>query len=153
LGKKFLFGGRILSNRNIPESEEKTTYSNCFLAGTKVFTEKGYKNIEEVIEGEMIYTHDGTLQKVNKVMQREYNGAIYHIKAKELYNDIYCTPNHQFLTSNGWKTAEELKVKSDGHHKIDKLSTINECIFNNSFDEDLLDGLILSDNKKVCYDE
>ena len=31
LSKKFLFGGRILSNRNISDSEEKTTYSNCYV--------------------------------------------------------------------------------------------------------------------------
>lgn len=29
--KKFLFGGRILSNRGVQDSEEKTTYSNCYV--------------------------------------------------------------------------------------------------------------------------
>ena len=29
--KKFLFGGRILSNRNVDDSKEKTTYSNCYV--------------------------------------------------------------------------------------------------------------------------
>lgn len=29
--KKFLFGGRILSNRGVDASEEKTTYSNCYV--------------------------------------------------------------------------------------------------------------------------
>ena len=29
--KKFLFGGRILSNRGVDSSEEKTTYSNCYV--------------------------------------------------------------------------------------------------------------------------
>jgi len=31
LEKKFLFGGRILSNRGINDSEEKTTLSNCYV--------------------------------------------------------------------------------------------------------------------------
>ena len=31
LEKKFLFGGRILSNRNVDDSKEKTTYSNCYV--------------------------------------------------------------------------------------------------------------------------
>ena len=31
LQKKFLFGGRILSNRGVDDSEEKTTYSNCYV--------------------------------------------------------------------------------------------------------------------------
>ena len=29
--KKFLFGGRILSNRGVDDTEEKTTYSNCYV--------------------------------------------------------------------------------------------------------------------------
>lgn len=31
LEKKFLFGGRILSNRGIPDEEKKTTLSNCYV--------------------------------------------------------------------------------------------------------------------------
>lgn len=31
LEKKFLFGGRILSNRGVTENEERTTYSNCYV--------------------------------------------------------------------------------------------------------------------------
>lgn len=31
LEKKFLFAGRILSNRGVPESDEHTTYSNCYV--------------------------------------------------------------------------------------------------------------------------
>lgn len=31
LKKKFLFGGRILSNRGVPFDEEKTSYSNCYV--------------------------------------------------------------------------------------------------------------------------
>lgn len=29
--KKFLFGGRILSNRGVDSEDEKTTYSNCYV--------------------------------------------------------------------------------------------------------------------------
>ena len=29
--KKFLFGGRILSNRGVDSEKEKTTYSNCYV--------------------------------------------------------------------------------------------------------------------------
>lgn len=31
LSKKFLFGGRILSNRGVDDANEKTTYSNCYV--------------------------------------------------------------------------------------------------------------------------
>lgn len=31
LSKKFLFGGRILSNRGVDDKNEKTTYSNCYV--------------------------------------------------------------------------------------------------------------------------
>ena len=31
IDKKFLFGGRILSNRNVSEQIERVTYSNCYV--------------------------------------------------------------------------------------------------------------------------
>ena len=31
IDKKFLFGGRILSNRNVSEHIERVTYSNCYV--------------------------------------------------------------------------------------------------------------------------
>lgn len=62
----------------------------CFVAGTKVLTNKGYKNIECIKIGEEVITHNGKLQKVIGTNTRLETNTIIDI------NGIHCTPNHQF---------------------------------------------------------
>lgn len=129
LSQKFLPGGRILANRGLANEGTKITYSNCFIAGTKVLTKQGYKSIEDIQPGELVLTHDNTWQLVNEVMSREYEGDLYEIKGADLYEPIICTPNHKFLTDkNEWKAIEDFRIKSDGHHTIDKLTTSSQFI-------------------------
>lgn len=56
----------------------------------------------------MVMTDDNSWQPVNKVMKKEYSGDLYAIKGTGLYDQIVCTPNHKFLTQNGWKRADRL---------------------------------------------
>jgi ribonucleoside-diphosphate reductase alpha chain len=112
--KRFIFGGRILANRGLEKEGKKVTYSNCFTEGTKVITSDGIKNIEDIVEGDKVLTHTDVFQDVNAIMEREYIGEIYHIKMNGYNDTIHCTPNHKFLTTNGWVSASELKVGKNG---------------------------------------
>lgn len=114
---EFFPGGRTMSNAGIGE---KLTLNNCFLAGTKVLTENGYTNIEDVKVGDMVVTEDGSWQPVNEVMRREYVGNICKLSGASLYDDIYCTPNHQFLTNHGWVRADGLldSIKTPDAHYV-----------------------------------
>ena len=103
----FLPAGRTMSNSGIGEN---LTLNNCFKAGTKVITSEGLKNIEDVKIGDMVLSADDKYHRVNNTMVRDYSGDIYHIKSKSLYDDIYCTPNHKFLTQNGWVRADRLMI-------------------------------------------
>jgi hypothetical protein len=47
----------------------------CFVRGTKVLTENGYKNIEDVCI-ENVYTHNGNFCPVIKNMKRTYSGQL-----------------------------------------------------------------------------
>lgn len=113
IDKKFLFAGRILSNRGLNKDGQKVTLSNCFLKGNKVSTKSGLKNIEDVQVGDFVLSHDGTWNRVNEVMSRDYSGDIYVIDSDDIYEPIMCTPNHKFLTQNGWKRADELIPMKD----------------------------------------
>lgn len=62
----------------------------CFVAGTKVLTNKGYKSIESVKIGEQVITHNGRLQTVIGTNTRLETNTMIDI------NGIHCTPNHQF---------------------------------------------------------
>ena len=106
----FFPAGRSMSNAGIGEM---LTYNNCFLAGTKVLTKNGYVNIEDVKVGSLVATEDGSWQPVNEVMVRDYEGDIYHLSGSKLLGDIYCTPNHQFMTNHGWVAAEKLSKNND----------------------------------------
>lgn len=109
----FLPAGRTLAGAGL-KGKRKMSTSNCFLAGTKVLTERGLVNIEDVQEGDMVVTSHG-LRKVNATMRREYVGDIFSIDGKGLYDTIKCTPNHKFMTNSGWLRADRIFGKESNH--------------------------------------
>ena len=85
----------------------------CFVKGTKVLTENGYKNIEE-IQNENVYTHCGNYYPVLDNMKRSYNGQLYKIRPKYSPYDIVCTPEHPFYAR---KYIVKNRFKIDGIEK------------------------------------
>lgn len=67
----------------------------CFVKGTKVLTDKGYKNIEE-IKDDFVYTHNGNYFPVVQHMVNKYSGQLYKIRPKYSPCEIICTPEHPF---------------------------------------------------------
>ncbi len=102
------------------------TYSTpCFVAGTLVLTEKGYKTIENVREGDKVLTHTNTYQSVVKVGGKRAQDIVRITGT--CIDEILCTPNHPFYVREmyrsghksvrafrepKWKPAAEL-VKTD----------------------------------------
>ena len=149
LSQKFLPGGRILANRGLANEGTKITYSNCFIAGTKVLTKQGYKSIEDIQPGELVLTHDNTWQLVNEAMSREYDGDLYEIRGADLYEPIMCTPNHKFLTNkNEWKAIEDFQIESDGREDIDKLTTSHII---QEFDKESMDTTHIKINEIIVH--
>lgn len=77
----------------------------CFVAGTKVLTNKGYKSIESIKIGEQVITHNGRLQTVIGTNTRLETNTIIDI------NGIHCTPNHQFYVVH----REDAKFLNDNN--------------------------------------
>jgi thymidylate synthase len=86
----------------------------CFVKGTKVLTRNGYKNIEEINNNEMVYTHVGNFSPVVENMVRKYNGQLYKIRPKYSPYDIICTPEHPFYAR---KFIVKNRFKIDGVEK------------------------------------
>ncbi len=51
----------------------------CLLAGQEIVTSTGIKNVEDVVIGDMVLTHNGRFRKVLRTMNRPYEGVGYEI--------------------------------------------------------------------------
>lgn len=86
------------------------TYSfPCFVAGTLVLTNKGYKEIETLKEGEKVLTHTNSYQKIVKTMINETN-TIYEINSMASEN-IKTTSEHPFYVRQ--KIDINTKIRKD----------------------------------------
>lgn len=94
--------------------------SNCFVAGTKVHTSKGIKNIEDVAIGDEVVTHMGRVRPVVQVHKNKLNNRkLYNLKCYRTPN-VVVTENHKFFSisreqlkwkqSPGWNSVEYLRA-------------------------------------------
>lgn len=95
----------------------------CFIAGTKVTMDNGYKNIEDIIPGDIVMTTSG--QKCVKNTFNKYVDRLITIN-----NNITCTVDHKFLVIN--KSDKDLVTEQN----LDKYSFYIEA--NNLTDDYLL---------------
>jgi intein/homing endonuclease len=133
----------------------------CFHPDTLILTKNGYKKITEIKAGDYVLTHKGRWQRVSRVLERDYEGYLFKIYAKNQIRPILATPEHPFYVINGsqyvrkdyaisrgfmWKKAEDLKIKD--FLLANFTSPITQLDRNYAlFDEDIayLVGLYLAD--------
>lgn len=85
--------GGDLEITNTDEYDYLMTYSfPCGLAGTKIITKNGYKNIEDVTTNDYVLTHNNRFCKVNKTMTRISN-HYYTLKGLGVPK-LYLTSEH-----------------------------------------------------------
>jgi len=81
----------------------------CSVAGTKILTPYGYKNIEEIKVGEEVISGAGLVRAVSETHKNKYTGKLVKVNSRLTFNDSEFTGNHKFLaykpkkidTSNG----------------------------------------------------
>ena len=112
--------------------------SCCFVAGTQVLTDDGYKNIEDVKLGEKLWaknveTGEQAWKPITKIFNEPDRG-IYEIKLKgsdDFEQKIEATDDHPFyVVGKGWKTTIELEIgdeiETDSNSSMKVTSVINE---------------------------
>ena len=131
----------------------------CFVAGTKVLTCNGYKNIEDVVLIDRLMTHTGQFQKIINLQHKYYNGTLYNITAK-YHPSFKCTDEHPFyirektrkwnnnlrkyeyiFKNPEWKKANELNNNHYFGMKINENSIIPEFSFDkiiNQYKKDII---------------
>jgi DNA (cytosine-5)-methyltransferase 1 len=136
----------------------------CFVAGTKVLTNAGYKYIEDVNLDDTLMTHTGKFQNILNLQQKNYTGMLYNIKIKNHPSFIRCTEEHPFYVREKtrkwnsellkyeytfinpeWKKAVDLTTNDYFGMKINENSIIPEFTFNNKNTTEAID-MILEDS-------
>ncbi len=122
-------------------NNNKSKECNCFVAGTKVLTDKGEKPIEDIEIGDKVLSKDEktgqkAYKKVLHLFQHD-DDTIYTIYVKG--KKIEATGNHPFwVDGKGWVLVEDLKVgdillQSNGEKlKIDQIDAEHrmETVYN-----------------------
>jgi hypothetical protein len=88
-------------------------HPNCFLSGTKITTDKGEKNIEDIQIGDNVLTHKnrfkevyGTMiNKANEIFKIETNNGILEVTGE------HPIMTRTVMTRNRWKLAKEITKK------------------------------------------
>lgn len=129
--------------------------SPCFVAGTKVITKDGYKNIEDIKVGDMVLTHKNRFMPVLRT-GGDVNKDIYKLKVQG-FLETECTDYHPFYCKKT-KDSEPEKIKlrdlKKGYYVGSHINLKHENIYNLS-DEDcwilgryVADGHIRKDKRK-----
>lgn len=110
--------------------------SPCFVAGTKVYTSEGYKNIEDVKVGDMVLTHKNRYMPVIRI-GGEKNKEIYSMRTQG-FLEVECTDYHPFYCKKS-KTSNPEKIRlkdiNKGYYLGSHINKKEENTFNLS-DED-----------------
>ena len=109
--------------------------SACFVAGTKVETKQGWKNIEDIQAGDFVINRYGKWEEVIEPTSRFTQQNGYEIELTGNEKPIVCTDNHQFLVISNrnkvprWVQAKDLNLKPGNHSKPIGLEPVNYCYF------------------------
>jgi len=90
---------------------------SCLVPGTKIYTDKGIVNIEDVVEGDKVLTHKGRFKDVNAIITKQFKGISTKIQLQgykdstEYYKFV---DDHEVLVNRDgnwlWIGCESLKV-------------------------------------------
>jgi DNA (cytosine-5)-methyltransferase 1 len=99
----------------IPDFDVLCAGFPCFVAGTSVLTNNGYKPIETVELTDKLLTHTGNFQPILNLQQKMYTGKLYELDIKYHPELIVATEEHPFYvrTRDGepqWKVASKLTM-------------------------------------------
>lgn len=88
----------FLDNRGLKNYAEGVI-GPCFIEGTKVLTESGYKNIESVENDDKLYTHTGQWKPILEKFSKSHSDSLIEIKAC-YHPKITVTPEHPFYVKS-----------------------------------------------------
>lgn len=107
-----------VNTSKIPNFDMLVGGSPCFVAGTPVFTDKGFKYIEKIKVGDMVLTHKNRFMPIDKI-GHNLNKDIYELKAIGSL-PILATPNHPFFVVTRTKKYKTINNKTESYLSFSK---------------------------------
>ena len=101
------------TDSGIKIGEISTEYIYCFVAGTKVKTESGFKNIEDIKVGEKVYSYnlENNELELKTVTHLIESSTIDTYKMTIGGKTVEMSPKHQiYIVDKGWVRAYDVKV-------------------------------------------
>lgn len=86
---------------------------SCFPEGSLVETIGGQIPIEQILEGDQVVTHDGSLRSVLGTMQRTDEAGLVTIDVVGQPDSLVCTPEHPLLVHR-WRNPETIAPVLNG---------------------------------------
>lgn len=103
----------------ILNAEVTDSSMGCFPSNTPITIKNGYKNIEDIEEGDLVRTHTGQLKRVRGLFSKDYTDGLFTIKVQGNGDEFGVTYEHPFLTIR----KEEL----DCTHPTNKFEDASTC--------------------------
>jgi len=105
----------------------------CFVKGTLVLTENGYKEIQEVSLEDKLLTHKGRFRSIVNKQIKNYENLVYDIKVKYHPNIITSTQEHPFYVRTKLRTWNNVKRKYDISFGIPEWKEANKLTMDDYF--------------------
>ncbi len=137
LGAAKLAAKELLTNpaaiRNALRLTGRKLVTACFPAGTPVAVEGGFKNIEDIKIGDLVWSYNpDTLETgLKKVVDTHQSIADSTIKLTIGEEVIETTHSHPFYTKTGWKDAGHLNTEDEIKSKKGQWTRIKAISFSN----------------------
>jgi RHS repeat-associated protein len=113
-GKLITNGGKLFArtSKGAVEVTNRVIKVACFIEGTKVSIEDGFKNIEDIEIGDLVWSFNENTNEISlKYVINTVVKEIDHLDKLIIESDtIYTTDDHPFWVSNSWKNASDLNV-------------------------------------------
>ena len=107
---------------DIPNHDLLTYGFPCFVAGTLIFTENGYKNIEDIQAGDMVLTHKNRFKKVITPMKQKAN---HTVEINTMGGQkLYTTEEHPFyVREKYYEVKDEIRYKNGQMKQLRKFKS------------------------------
>ncbi len=114
--------------RYLPKIDLLIGGSPCFMAGTSVITNNGYKNIENIKIGDLVLTHNKRYKTVIKIGTQK--SCIYNLKSQGCV-ETHTTSNHPYYIremSHKWDNIERTNKRIFSEPKWKNVYNLNKNI-------------------------